>query len=46
MAKAQTQNGACYIEIMAGRTDFPLGMKTLHARLREMYGFDDEREMP
>lgn len=46
MAKAQIHNGACYIEIIAGRTDFPPGLKIMHSRLREMYGFDDEREMP
>ncbi len=46
MAKAQTERRACYIEVIAGRTDFSSGLKIMHSRLMEMYGFDDEREMP
>ena len=46
MEKARKHNGACYIEIIAGRTDFPLGLKVMNSRLKQMYGFDDTREMP
>ena len=46
MEKAQNHKGACYIEIIAGRTDFPLGLKVMNSRLMQMYGFDDKREMP
>ena len=42
----QKYKGACYIEIIAGRTDFTLGLKVMNSRLMQMYGFDDEREMP
>jgi indolepyruvate decarboxylase len=46
MAKAQVHNGASYIEVIAGRLDFTGGLKVLHSRLMEMYGFNDKREMP
>jgi indolepyruvate decarboxylase len=46
MEKARKHAGASYIEIIAGRLDYPAGLKILNARLMEMYGFNDEREMP
>ncbi|MDP2906136.1 MAG: thiamine pyrophosphate-binding protein [Candidatus Omnitrophota bacterium] len=46
MEEARNHQGACYIEVIAGRTDFPLGLKVMNSRLMQMYGFDDEREMP
>ena len=46
MERAQKHKGACYIEIIAGRMDFTLGLKVMNSRLMQMYGFNDEREMP
>ena len=46
MATAQTHDGASYIEIVAGRLDFPDGLKLMGSRQQEMYGFNDPREMP
>jgi len=39
MEMAQHHKGACYIEVIAGRTDFPLGLKVMNSRLMQMYGF-------
>lgn len=46
MEKARKHTGASYIEIVAGRLDYPAGLKILNSRLMEMYGFNDAREMP
>lgn len=46
MAKAASHDNASYVEIIGGKLDFTLGLKLLHSRLMEMYGFNDTREMP
>jgi indolepyruvate decarboxylase len=46
MEKAQSHQGASYIEIISGRLDYPGSLKILNAHLMKMYGFNDEREMP
>ena len=46
MAKARACDSGCYIEILGGRLDLTVGLKVMHSRLMEEYGFNDKREMP
>lgn len=38
MAEASQADTACYIEIVAGKHDYPPGAQVLHARTAELYG--------
>ena len=38
MQKAEAADEASYIEIVAGKHDYPAGLKLLHTRMPEMYG--------
>jgi hypothetical protein len=36
--KAQEADTASYIEIVAGKHDYPPGVKLFHTRMQELYG--------
>ena len=38
MAEANKADTACYIEVVTGKHDYPLGVQALHSRYKEMYG--------
>jgi indolepyruvate decarboxylase len=40
LARAATGEGACYIEVVGGRMDFPAGLAAAHQRLDALYGND------